>query len=283
MKKFLTLCTEIIMVFVILCSGMVSAHAGEQWTSRTDFKEPLFYVNGIKSDDVVEDYEISPDSCHYRYWGGGTVTGWEFPTLTEGVDYEILNKGEDDIEFKILNGQSCVPYINVLVDFEHWPIRSDVQEISLYINGARSFGDVHSEYTPDDPDGHRFTYTGDGTVTGWEFPNLTEGKNYEIIEQKENYIDIKLINGQDEIPDINVLVAFSNAKENEGQAIDKGENSINAGSENGQDKNNDVNAVAGNIVNDTDSMALIYVVAGVCVVAAVLIIIVVVKKNKKNA
>lgn len=283
MKKFLTLCTEIIMVFVILCSGMVSAHAGEQWTARTDFKEPLFYVNGIKSDDVVEDYEISSDSCHYRYWGGGTVTGWEFPTLTEGVDYEILSKGEDDIEFKILNGQSCVPYINVLVDFEHWPIRSDVQEISAYINGARAFGNVHSEYTPDDPDGHRFTYTGDGTVTGWEFPSMTEGKNYEIIAQKENYIDIKLINGQDEIPDVNVLVEYSNLKENDDQALHKDENSITADSEKEQDKNGYVNTVSGSIVNDKGDIALICVIAGVCAVAAVATVIIVVRKNKKNA
>ena len=37
-----------------------------------------------------------------------------------------------------------------------------------------------------------FTYTGDGKLIGWEFPGMKEGKDYKIIEQKDNYITIEV-------------------------------------------------------------------------------------------
>lgn len=37
-----------------------------------------------------------------------------------------------------------------------------------------------------------FTYDGDGKLIGWEFPGMTEGKDYKIIEQKDNYITIEV-------------------------------------------------------------------------------------------
>ncbi|MCH5317425.1 MAG: hypothetical protein J1E05_05560 [Eubacterium sp.] len=284
MKKFVSLFTEIIMVLVILCSSSLPALADEKWPVIEDPKEVLTYINGVKSNDVIEDYEISPDSHHYRYWGGGTVTGWEFPTLTEGVDYEILSRGTDDIEFKLLNGKDIVPYINVLVDFEHWPIRTNVQDITAYTNTTRP-GHVTVTYTPAS-EGFRLEYTAEGSVTGWEFPNMTEGKNYEVIAQKDNYIDIKLINGQDEIPYVNVLVDYSNPKGNDNdkdQAANENENSITADATNGEVKTDNINSVIENTENDMDSTALIYVAAGVCAVAAVVVISIVVKKHKKNA
>ena len=281
MKKFISLFTEILMVLAILCSNALPALADEKWPVIEDPKEVLTYINGVKSDDVIEDYEISPDSCHYRYWGGGTVTGWEFPTLTEGVDYEILSRGTDDIEFKLLNGKDIVPYINVLVDFEHWPIRTNVHDITAYTNTTRP-GHVTVTYTPAS-EGFRLEYTAEGSVTGWEFPNMTEGNNYEVIAQKDNYIDIKLINGQDEIPYVNVLVDYSNPKGNDDSALSKDENSISAGSTNGQDKINNINAVVGISEKGMNSTALICVVAGICAVAAVVVISIVVKKHKKNA
>ena len=207
MKKILTSCTKILMALVILCSGMLTAYASEPWPARTDFEETLSYVNGIKSDSFENYYDESTEVYYYRYLGGGTVTGWELPSMLKGVDYEIINQGKDDIEFKMINVQKSIPYINVLVDYKNWPIRSDVQDITAFTNGTRP-GHVIVEYTQDGT-GLRLTYTAEGTVTGWEFPSLTEGKNYKIIGKKDNYIDIELINGQDELPDVNVLVDFS--------------------------------------------------------------------------
>lgn len=281
MKKFTAIFTAVIAVIAILCSNILPAFASEQWPERTDFKEPLFYVNGVKSDDVIEDYEISPESQHYMYSGGGTVTGWEFPTLTEGVDYEILSQGTDDIEFKLLNGKAIVPYINVLVDFEHWPIRSNVQDTKAYTNGSFT-GHVIITFTPD-LEGFRLEYTAEGSVTGWEFPSMTEGKNYEIIDQKDNYIDIKLINGQDEIPDVNVLVDYSNPKKNDDKAIDQEENSIHAGSTNGLNKADNINTVSENTENGIQNMVIICIAVAGCSAAVSGVIVFAVMKKKKNA
>jgi hypothetical protein len=37
-----------------------------------------------------------------------------------------------------------------------------------------------------------FTYTGDGKVTDWEFPGMTLGVDYEIVERGDNWIKIRI-------------------------------------------------------------------------------------------
>lgn len=216
MKKFKSLFTAVVIVVTVLCTSAISAFAVEPWPERTDFKEPFTYVNGIKSSDIYLEHEYT-DSVNYRYLGGGTVTGWDFPTLDNGIDYEIVKKGDDNITIKLLKGKKTVPYINVSVAFENWPLRSNVQDITAFVNGKRP-GHVVVKYAPDS-EAHRLEYTGEGTVMGWIFPSMTEGKNYKVVETKDNYIDIVLINGQDEIPDVNVLVDFTAL----GEAIDAGD------------------------------------------------------------
>ena len=64
------------------------------------------------------------------------------------------------------------------------------------VNGNPS-SDVVYEKDPQDPTKITFTYTGDGELTGWEFPGMTEGKDYIIVSRDGNSITIQLLNGYD--------------------------------------------------------------------------------------
>lgn len=62
--------------------------------------------------------------------------------------------------------------------------------ISVQVNGKTS-----KDITVDRDGTSRvitFTYDGDGNLVGWEFPGMTEGKDYTIVEEKDNYITIEV-------------------------------------------------------------------------------------------
>ena len=68
--------------------------------------------------------------------------------------------------------------------------------ITVQVNGNET-SDVVYERDPQDPTKITFTYTGDGELTGWEFPGMVEGEDYIIISQDGNSITIQLINDYD--------------------------------------------------------------------------------------
>ena len=62
------------------------------------------------------------------------------------------------------------------------------------VNGKVS-DDVDYQVDPTDPTKISFTYTGNGDFQDWQFPGMTEGKDYKVISVDGNTITIQLING----------------------------------------------------------------------------------------
>lgn len=67
-------------------------------------------------------------------------------------------------------------------------------KIVVEVNGSVS-SDVVYEIDKDDPSVITFTYIGDGTIIGWEFPGMELGVDYEVVSEDEDHksITIQLI------------------------------------------------------------------------------------------
>lgn len=58
---------------------------------------------------------------------------------------------------------------------------------------------------------YEVTYTGPGELLSWEFPLLEEGKDYLVLSQEKNTINVLFFNEKDiEIPYVNAVVDFGN-------------------------------------------------------------------------
>ena len=64
------------------------------------------------------------------------------------------------------------------------------------------------EVDPTDPTKISFTYTGNGDFQNWQFPGMTEGKDYKVISVDGNTITIQLINGYEGDVIGNAIVKF---------------------------------------------------------------------------
>lgn len=89
---------------------------------------------------------------------------------------------------------------------KYWEPISDPQGVAGYVNGEYN-GDAIYMAADTENDATRIEYSGEGKVKGWEFPTLTEGKDYKIISQYDNIIIVKFSVG---CPYINALVDFGN-------------------------------------------------------------------------
>lgn len=75
------------------------------------------------------------------------------------------------------------------------------------VNGKVS-DDVDYQVDPTDPTKISFTYTGNGDFQNWQFPGMTEGKDYKVISVDGNTITIQLINGYEGDVIGNAIVNF---------------------------------------------------------------------------
>ena len=75
------------------------------------------------------------------------------------------------------------------------------------VNGKVS-DDVDYQVDPTDPTKISFTYTGNGDFQDWQFPGMTEGKDYKVISVDGNTITIQLINGYEGDVIGNAIVNF---------------------------------------------------------------------------
>ena len=89
------------------------------WEPRPNCQDSLDCENGEPSDGIGSDYNAKFNTHTYYYYGYGKFIRWEFPTLTEGKDYEIVaqNNG-NSITVKFKNEENSPPYINAVVDFK---------------------------------------------------------------------------------------------------------------------------------------------------------------------
>ncbi len=78
-------------------------------------------------------------------------------------------------------------------------------KITVEVNGNTS-KDVTYKADPDDPAIITFTYTGTGTLEGWEFNGMVEGVDYQVVSEDGNSITFELINDYNGDIDANALV-----------------------------------------------------------------------------
>ena len=105
MKKILSILLSVVML-VSVSAVTVSAFAdvASQETTKTTSKITV-EVNGSTSKDVT--YKTDPDDpakITFKYKGSGTLEGWEFDGMVEGVDYQIISEDGNSITIELLNG-----------------------------------------------------------------------------------------------------------------------------------------------------------------------------------
>ncbi|MCC8016865.1 MAG: hypothetical protein LIO43_05875 [Clostridiales bacterium] len=92
-----------------------------EWEGKYGHQDILACVNGeLRSDvdwNVQVDYDDKNNYYSFTYSGDGVLTGWEFPLLEEGKDYEIVSEGKNKIIIHPLEFKDTIPYVNALVDF----------------------------------------------------------------------------------------------------------------------------------------------------------------------
>lgn len=130
MKKAWISMATLMLSALILLTGCLTAFAEQPktyWEPRPDAQDAIGYVNGVEHGDLIwAKGDPKTGGSKITYIGEGAVTGWEFPLLTEGKDYEILDEGYNYITIEVLTENQALPYINVLVDFDE-PTNADAK------------------------------------------------------------------------------------------------------------------------------------------------------------
>lgn len=120
MKKLLSILLAVMMIFAVNASATVAmADTVNSIESTTKATSTIGKVNGQTSNDVT--YERDPDDPNkitFTYIGEGDITGWEFPGMTEGVDYRIISQDGNSITIELLNGYDGDVIGDAQVDFE---------------------------------------------------------------------------------------------------------------------------------------------------------------------
>ena len=122
MKKTLSILLTLLTLISVVygCTFFAFAETTTKyWEPRPNCQDSLGCVNDEPADGIGSDYNAEFNTHTYYYYGYGQFIRWEFPTLTEGKDYEIVaqNNGNSiTVEFK--NEENSPPYINAIVDFK---------------------------------------------------------------------------------------------------------------------------------------------------------------------
>lgn len=192
MKKFISIALSAVMLvsagtvaaMPVMAATVASPGHSEVTTRPASETEPtIVTVNSGSS--TKTNYTKNGSQYTFNYNGGGKVTGWEFPGMTEGVDYKIISMSGDKTKVTIElteSGKQKQVKANALVT------------ATEQVNSKENLEDI--DKTVDSKNNTlKFTYTGKGEVTDWEFPGLIEGVDYEVISQSEDNktITIKLL------------------------------------------------------------------------------------------
>ena len=100
---------------------------------------------------------------------------------------------------------------SAFADVESQETTKTSSKVTVEVNGNTS-KDVTYKTDPDDPATITFTYTGDGTLEGWEFDGMVEGVDYEIVSTDGNSITIRLLNDYDGDITANAIVKDTTTK-----------------------------------------------------------------------
>jgi len=91
---------------------------------------------------------------------------------------------------------------------KYWEPKPGFQDSAGYVNGERC-DNIYSQAVPD-TDYCKITYDGTGRLIKWEFPTLTENKDYTVISEDNNSITVLWTNEDKGAPYINAIVDFGN-------------------------------------------------------------------------
>ncbi len=91
---------------------------------------------------------------------------------------------------------------------KYWEPMHGFQDSAGYVNGELS-DNISSQAVPD-TDYSKITYSGTGRLIKWEFPTLTENKDYTVISEDSSSITVLWTNEDKGAPYINAIVDFGN-------------------------------------------------------------------------
>lgn len=119
MKKIVSVLIAFAVILSAISVSTITSFA-QEWEDRRNIQDSAGYVNGTVGGNIYTEYDSATEGLKITYSGEGTLTGWEFPLLAEGKDYDVLSEDIDNnvIIIKLLDGgRGEIPYINALVDF----------------------------------------------------------------------------------------------------------------------------------------------------------------------
>ncbi len=119
MKKIVSILIAFAVILSAISVSTITSFA-QEWEDRRNIQGSEGYVNGTVGGNISTEYDSAAEGLKITYSGEGTLTGWEFPLLAEGQDYDVLSEDIDNnvIIIKLLDGgRGEIPYINALVDF----------------------------------------------------------------------------------------------------------------------------------------------------------------------
>ena len=165
---------------------------------------------------------------------------------------------------------------------KYWEPRSGCQDAEGYINGEP--GDIHVNY---DESSDTITYyvDGDYKVIGWEFPLLTEGKDYKVIKEEGNSITIDPYTENNEIPYINALVETdetTNANANDSTTQSTTQNTTNSATSAKKNELTTQETANTDLIKQSDNNLNKLIIPCVAVALACVIIASIVIKKKHN-
>lgn len=118
MKKFLSIVLSAIMAVSVMTIAAVPAMAYNSPESTTHSRVVGGEVNGSSSTDVTYSPDsLNPNKITFTYTGSGDLTGWEFPGLQVGVDYDIISEDGNTITI-VLHNDNIDVTANAIVDGE---------------------------------------------------------------------------------------------------------------------------------------------------------------------
>lgn len=169
---------------------------------------------------------------------------------------------------------------------QEWEPRPGCQDAQGCVNGEPASG-IYTVASPE-KDASKIEYIGEGTLIGWEFPLLEEGKDYEILMEEDNYIIIRVFTANKEIPYINALVDFGDndsADSSDETSTDVDKADINSDNQNESDVNAD--SLSANVQttadtasdNHLENYAKYAIIAGVIIAVILCEVIIIVKRK----
>ncbi len=107
MKKLLSIILSLVMMVSV---GALSVTAFAETVGSIETTEPVTknkiipQVNGNNSNDVTWEWvSENPKQIKFTYTGDGTLESWDFGDLEEGVDYKVIDEGDNTITIELLD------------------------------------------------------------------------------------------------------------------------------------------------------------------------------------